>query len=76
MAENCEKCKFRAHYDKGGTRDVDNIVGGYQPNSFLGKFFAEQSDQRSSAGGGISISAQAGKVISPVRVKRREEPRD
>ena len=50
MAHNCENCKFRAHYDKGGTRDVDNIVGGYQPNSFLAKFFAEQSDQRSSAG--------------------------
>ena len=26
MAENCEKCKFRAHYDK-------------KPNSFLGKFW-------------------------------------
>lgn len=59
MAENCENCKFRAHYDKGGTRDVlalqatkgraDNIVGGYQPNSFLGKFFAEQSDQNCSS---------------------------
>ncbi len=40
MAENCEKCKFRAKYDQ-------------KPNSFLGRFFAEQSDQRSSAGGGI-----------------------
>ena len=28
-------------------------MGRYQPNSFLGKFFAEQSDQRSSAGVGI-----------------------
>ena len=52
MAENCEKCKFRAKYDQ-------------KPNSFLGRFFAEQSDQRSSAGGGTLISAQAGKRISP-----------
>ena len=53
MAENCEKCKFRAKYDQ-------------MPNSFLGRFFAEQSDQRSSAGGGILITVLAGKRISPV----------
>ena len=28
-----------AQQDKGRTRDVDNIVGGYQPNSFLGKLW-------------------------------------
>ena len=28
MKYPCENCKLRAAYDKGGARDVDNIVEG------------------------------------------------
>lgn len=60
MAHICENCKFRAHYDQ-------------KPDSMLGKFFAEQSDHRSSAGVGISTSALVGEVILPGKVMRREQ---
>ena len=72
MAENCEKCKFRAHYDKGGTREVYNIVGGYQPNSFLGKFWRWHINFCPGWKGYFSSQSKMSHLLPQISLKRQK----